>query len=240
LTWGARAAADLAEMARDRHDTTALASGQAALDELATLRARLPHPPFQQLVPEDNVQPAWEALCQAETKRCMAKEPTSEAWRAASQRCQAADMRWEEAIASWRWAQALLAEGANRSAIATPLRSAHSYAAKVEAVPLRSKVEALAASCRISLDQPAPPPGPETGPAPFNTLTKREQEVLSYLVAGRTYNEIAEALFISEKTVSVHVSNLLRKTGTSSRHEVSALALRTGQSVSSDEPDASA
>ena len=52
--------------------------------------------------------------------------------------------------------------------------------------------------------------------------------MLSHLVAGRTYAEIAEALFISEKTVSVHVSNLLRKTGTRSRVEVAALARRTG------------
>ncbi|WP_406057592.1 response regulator transcription factor [Kribbella sp. NBC_00889] len=48
-------------------------------------------------------------------------------------------------------------------------------------------------------------------PTPFDSLTKREQEVLSYLVAGRTYPEIAAALFISEKTVSTHVSHVLRK-----------------------------
>ena len=58
--------------------------------------------------------------------------------------------------------------------------------------------------------------------------------MLSHLVAGRTYSEIADALFISEKTVSVHVSNLLRKTGTSSRREVSALALRTSQTTAQD------
>ena len=52
--------------------------------------------------------------------------------------------------------------------------------------------------------------------------------MLRHLVAGRTYAEIARALFISEKTVSVHVSNLLRKTGTSSRIEVADLARRVG------------
>jgi DNA-binding NarL/FixJ family response regulator len=57
-------------------------------------------------------------------------------------------------------------------------------------------------------------------------LTTREREVLDHLVAGRTYAEIAAALFVSEKTVSTHVSNLLRKSGTRSRLEVSALALR--------------
>ena len=65
-------------------------------------------------------------------------------------------------------------------------------------------------------------------PGPFTALTARESEVLGHLVAGRTYAEIAAELFISEKTVSVHVSNLLRKTQTSSRREVAALARRLG------------
>jgi DNA-binding CsgD family transcriptional regulator len=236
LVWGARAAADLAEMARDRNDLTNLEIAQAALYELVAARTNLPHPAFEVLVAEDAVQPAWEALFQAETQRCSAQTPTSDAWRTATQRCEAAGMRWEQAIASWRWAQALLTEGANRSTIAGPLRSAHSFAVEAGAALLLRDVEALATSCRIPLDEPEQPARTETDLAPFNTLTKREHEVLSYLVAGRTYNEIAEALFISEKTVSVHVSNLLRKTGTSSRHEVSALALRPGQSHTT--PDA--
>ena len=143
-------------------------------------------------------------------------------------------MRWEQAIASWRWAQALLAEGVIQSDVAAPLRSAQRLAAEEGAALLRRDIEALAASCRIPLDEPAEPAEPETEAAPFNALTKREHEVLSHLVAGRTYSEIAEALFISEKTVSVHVSNLLRKTGTSSRREVSALALRTSQTTAQD------
>jgi DNA-binding CsgD family transcriptional regulator len=230
LVWGARSAADLADSARDRQDVTKLEAAQTGLDELVAARTSLPSPLFEQLAAEDAVQPAWEALFQAETQRCSAQTPTSDAWRTATQRCEAAGMRWEQAIASWRWAQALLAENANRSAIAAPLRSAHGFAVEAGAALLLRDVEALATSCRIPLDEPEQAARTETDLAPFDTLTKREQEVLSYLVAGRTYAEIADALFISEKTVSVHVSNLLRKTGTSSRHEVSALALRTGQS----------
>ena len=62
----------------------------------------------------------------------------------------------------------------------------------------------------------------------WTVLTAREREVLSHLVGGRTYAEIAKALFISEKTVNVHVSNPLRKTGTSSRIEVAELPRRSG------------
>lgn len=75
--------------------------------------------------------------------------------------------------------------------------------------------------------------GPGNGSRPEDSsawaaLTGREREVLGPLVAGRTYAEIAAEPFISEKTVSVHVSNILRKTGTSSRIEVSELARRAG------------
>jgi len=52
--------------------------------------------------------------------------------------------------------------------------------------------------------------------------------VLSHLVAGRTNAEIARDLFISDKTVSVHVTNVLRKTGTPNRIEAASLALRLG------------
>ncbi|HET6686259.1 MAG TPA: LuxR C-terminal-related transcriptional regulator [Jiangellaceae bacterium] len=46
------------------------------------------------------------------------------------------------------------------------------------------------------------------------------------MVAGRTYGEIARELVLSEKTVSVHVSHLLHKTGTANRVELAQLACR--------------
>jgi DNA-binding NarL/FixJ family response regulator len=57
-------------------------------------------------------------------------------------------------------------------------------------------------------------------------LTEREQEVLDLLAAGRSNREIAAALFISPKTASVHVSNILAKLGAASRTEAAALARR--------------
>ncbi|WP_460365582.1 response regulator transcription factor, partial [Actinocorallia lasiicapitis] len=59
-------------------------------------------------------------------------------------------------------------------------------------------------------------------------LTPREREVLRELVAGRPNREIAQELFISAKTVSVHVSNILAKLGASSRGEAVAHAHRAG------------
>ena len=58
----------------------------------------------------------------------------------------------------------------------------------------------------------------------LDVLTAREREVLDVLVTGATNRAIAERLFISEKTVSVHVTNLMAKLGVSHRGEAAALA----------------
>ena len=229
LVWGARAAADLVEYARDRRDSAGVRKARVAFNDLVTVRRSMLPPAFEVIAPGDLIQPAMKALFTAETARCMAEAPTSAVWEEAVRRCDAAGVQWEEAIASWRWAQALLAEGAPRAAVAVPMRSAHRFAVEAGAIPLRHQVETLAALGTIPLQEPGEPSNQQV-PARFRSLTKREQEVLSHLVAGRTYAEIAKALFISEKTVSVHVSNLLHKTGTSSSREVAALAIRLGQS----------
>ncbi|MFQ6172528.1 helix-turn-helix transcriptional regulator [Oryzobacter sp. R7] len=59
-------------------------------------------------------------------------------------------------------------------------------------------------------------------------LTARESEVLALLAEGRSNGEIGRALFISTKTASVHVSNILAKLGASSRGEAVALARAEG------------
>jgi DNA-binding CsgD family transcriptional regulator/tetratricopeptide (TPR) repeat protein len=59
-------------------------------------------------------------------------------------------------------------------------------------------------------------------------LSKRELEVLSLIAQGRTNREIGERLFISQKTVGVHVGNILSKLGVSGRVEAAAVAIRLG------------
>ena len=59
-------------------------------------------------------------------------------------------------------------------------------------------------------------------------LTPREAEVLALVAQGRTNGEIGRQLFISTKTVSVHVSNLLAKLGAAGRTEAAAIARRRG------------
>jgi DNA-binding NarL/FixJ family response regulator len=59
-------------------------------------------------------------------------------------------------------------------------------------------------------------------------VTRRELEVLNLVADGRTNRQIGELLFISEKTASVHVTNLLRKLGVANRVEAATMAQRTG------------
>jgi DNA-binding CsgD family transcriptional regulator len=61
-----------------------------------------------------------------------------------------------------------------------------------------------------------------------DTLTPRESEILELVASGRTNGEIGKQLFISTKTVSVHVSNILGKLGASGRTEAAAIARRRG------------
>lgn len=65
-------------------------------------------------------------------------------------------------------------------------------------------------------------------PDPYDTLTEREREVLVLLAQGKTYQDIAEALFVSVKTVDFHRANLMRKLGLSNRAELVRFAMQRG------------
>lgn len=136
-------------------------------------------------------------------------------------------MPWYEARSRVRAAEAMILDGSPRSAIRDELHKAQVIAADLGAVPLTTEIEGLARVARIDLRRPVveDPDPPERLDA-LSALTAREREVLSHLVEGRSNGEIAKALFISAKTVSVHVSNILRKTSTATRTEAAVLAER--------------
>jgi DNA-binding CsgD family transcriptional regulator/tetratricopeptide (TPR) repeat protein len=83
------------------------------------------------------------------------------------------------------------------------------------------------APARLGLAQRIAPQPAEPSGTPFN-LSPRELEVLGVLAEGRTNREIARRLFISERTVAVHVGNILAKLGVSGRVEAATVALRLG------------
>ena len=69
---------------------------------------------------------------------------------------------------------------------------------------------------------------PEAIPAYPDGLTPREVEVLRLITDGKTDRGIAEELFLSTRTVTTHVRNILNKTNAANRTEAAAYALRNG------------
>ena len=175
---------------------------------------------------------ASEAWYAAELARATRDPAASIAWQQAAAALDGAVRPWEAAYAWMRLGEALLlSERPDRRAAAASLRGAVQRATPLEARPVLERVEVLARSARIDVSV-VPEPLDDKG---LLGLTRREREVLEHVVAGRTYSEIAEALVVSEKTVSSHISNMLRKTGTSNRHDLVRRALATRPSDASSD-----
>jgi DNA-binding NarL/FixJ family response regulator len=101
----------------------------------------------------------------------------------------------------------------DRDAAAERLTRAAPLAEKLGAGPFYEQIGSLARRARLSL-----PSIPSGGQPPGSLgLTAREIEVLRLVAAGRSNRDIAAELFISAKTASVHVSNILAKLGAVSR-----------------------
>ena len=221
LPLAARALADLAQASRDRG-----ADPAPELARLRDLRERYP-----EVVSEAGAKPEYErrwigamqALVEAETARGRRDPDETARWHRAADACGAADVPWDEAYCRWRQAQAALRDRSTRRAGTAALRRAYEIAIDLEAGPLLADLDVLARNAHVAT---AAVGGPAEAADDFPGLTTREREVLAHLVAGRTYGEIARALVLSEKTVSAHVSNMLRKTGTASRVELAELAHR--------------
>jgi DNA-binding NarL/FixJ family response regulator len=86
-------------------------------------------------------------------------------------------------------------------------------------------VEELIARTRLS---PAPAPRTPVDSRPYG-LTEREFEILALLGTGATNRQIARKLFISDRTVGVHVSRVLHKLQVTNRAQAAALAARVAR-----------
>ena len=152
--------------------------------------------------------------------------PDPDAWAEAARRWEHLADPFRIAMARLHEADAAAASGATARAAEALLR-ANDLAVGLGAVPLLAKIEAVSRRTRLSLEAPALT-ALDDATIDHLGLTPREAEVLALVANGRTNRQIGETLFVSEKTASVHVSNILRKLGVSSRVDAAAIAQRLG------------
>ncbi|HVH21353.1 MAG TPA: response regulator transcription factor, partial [Pseudonocardia sp.] len=119
------------------------------------------------------------------------------------------------------------------------VRTALRVAEGLGAVPLAGAVRTLAGQAGIALDdEPADSTGARSGARRSakggddggggGPLTPRELSVLTLVAGGRTNRQVGSELFISEKTVSVHLSRVMAKLGATSRTEAVNVAYTRG------------
>ncbi|WP_162265779.1 helix-turn-helix transcriptional regulator [Arthrobacter alpinus] len=224
LPLAARALADQIQEARD--EGRAFNSLMAALDELVLKFPRALQESGLTTEHYDHQVEAFNLLYQAEVGRARKSPGNAMLWIRTADSCAAGALRWEECYCLWRAAESLLIHGHSLRPLASSmLRRGLSLANELQALPVQTHLLKLAQDARISTLGPVVD-ALTVEPAPLPGLTRREHEVLAFVIAGQSYAQIAESLVISQKTVSTHISNLLRKTGTSNRIDLTRLATR--------------
>jgi DNA-binding CsgD family transcriptional regulator/tetratricopeptide (TPR) repeat protein len=238
LRLGMSVEAEIASKARARRDSeteaAARALGVTRLEQLRELTAAYDDGASSVFGEARNNR----ALAEAEATRLIDR-PDPAAWLTAASRFRVPRRPYELAWCGYRRAEAMLATRAPRAQVSEVLGEASKLAEDLGAKPLVEAIRGLARIARLELpstsealrdDADGAAGEAATGERdadPYG-LTSREREVLALLVEGQTNRRIAEALFISESTASVHVSNIIGKLGVSNRVEAAAAALRSG------------
>lgn len=215
---GMRAAGDLARTARIKGETE-------KVEEAARVGERL-HARLVEKLDLPGPDQGWKrpvgclaAQCDAELSR-LHGQPDPTLWTRAKEHWDDLAMPYRAAYCDYRWAEDALATGVERASVEQVVRGLSDLLADLGAKLLHNEVKALARRARIDVG--------ERFSSDRYGLTDREREVLAQLAGGSTNRQIAEALFISEKTASVHVSNILRKLTAANRGEAAATAIREG------------
>jgi DNA-binding CsgD family transcriptional regulator/tetratricopeptide (TPR) repeat protein len=219
---GARIEADIAQRARD------LRERKDERDAIA--RARIHEQRLRAAAQEGGpVERAWRAVGTAELARARGRNDPA-LWAKAAREWEALERPYGVAVTTFKRVEALVEAGA-RAEASEPARAALSIARELGARWLVEEITALADRARLDLsegDDAAQSNGDAHGQEPEDPfgLTDRERQVLALIAEGATNRQIGAALFMAEKTASVHVSRILRKLGVSSRTQAAAVSHR--------------
>lgn len=179
------------------------------------------------------------ALCAAELSRLDGRGDP-ELWARSAAEWDLRNHPYPAAYSRLRQAEALLVRRRRPAAAARLLAEAYRMAQALGAVPLSSEIRTLAGRARVTLEER---PAADARPAPrqraatsaagptvdeLAALTAREREVLAAVAEGLTNREIGQRLFISERTIGVHVSHIFDKLQVRTRVQASAIFLRHG------------
>ncbi len=210
--------------AGDYPGAAAEAAAGAALLDVAREGASYPARPKAALGPEGR---GWLARCEAEYAR-LTRANSPETWERVLAEFGPGYV-YETARTQWRLAEALV-EAGRRDEAAAVWRAARDTASRLRAAPLGTALDDLARRARLDAGNGSRGGhgGGPAAPSPLAALTDREREVLSLIARGKSNREIGTELFITPKTASVHVSNILGKLGAASRTEAAAIAYREG------------
>ncbi|MEV4759987.1 AAA family ATPase [Micromonospora sp. NPDC049559] len=175
---------------------------------------------------------AFETLLWAEVRRAEGTDDPAR-WTAAVAAFEPLGRPYELAVALLGEGRALAGNHQLRNTALARLARAHEIASSLGATRLLASIAALTGHAEVPTRTETPPTGQPTAEPPTDELvafglTPRETEVLRLVARGYRNRRIAEELYISQKTASLHVSNILAKLGAASRTEAAAIAHRHG------------
>ena len=211
--------ADRALRARDLHERA------DARDALA--RARIHMQRLQAAAQSGGpVEAAWQAVGKAQLARARGRND-AKLWHKAADAWDELERPYPAAVTRWREVEALV-EAGDREAAAPVARSALQTARRLGARWLAAEVASLSGRGRLDISEAPMEPATEAAPAPEDPfgLTARERQVLELVAQGATNRQIGAALYMAEKTASVHVSRILGKLGVQTRTQAAAVAHR--------------
>ncbi|GAA3351394.1 hypothetical protein GCM10020358_80920 [Amorphoplanes nipponensis] len=215
-----------------RAEAAASAAGEPvapwAVRRLGAVVSRIADGVSNAALPVRQIIDAYLALCRAETSR-IDQRHDPEPWAKAATAWDRRHQPYPAAYARLRYAEATLRRSSSRISGTRALRQAHATAMAMGARPFAAEIGEVARRYQVTLGDDAnatlhPISGCGRG-GELGILTQREREVLAAVAEGLTNREIGERLFISERTVGVHVGHIFDKLQVRTRVQASRMYL---------------
>jgi DNA-binding CsgD family transcriptional regulator len=217
----------------EAHTSRTVAVDPAAVRRLREVVTRVARSSMTAVGPVRDAVAGYQALCDAEVSR-LEDRGDPDVWARAAAVWDRRTHPYPAAYARLRQAEVLFGQRSRNATATAVLRRAFEMAQRLGARPLIAEIETVAARARVSLESQHSGAGmrvaraaPGTDGDEFTSLTAREREVLAAVAEGLTNREIGRRLFISERTIGVHVSHIFEKLQVHSRVQASRIFLRS-------------